>query len=60
MPAMLRREHESLWLRPEPLSRDEVFDVLKPYPAETMEAYQVSSAVNTPVNDSEELIKPIL
>ena len=59
MPAMLRREHESLWLQPEPLSIDELYDVLKMYPEETMEAYQVSSAVNTPANDSEDLIKPI-
>jgi putative SOS response-associated peptidase YedK len=59
MPAMLQREHESLWLRPEPLSPVELKEVLQPYPAELMEAFPVSPAVGNVVNDTEDLIKPI-
>ncbi len=59
MPAILRREHESVWLRPEPPSLDELFEMTQPYPAEEMEAYRVTAAVNTPANDSEDLIKPL-
>jgi putative SOS response-associated peptidase YedK len=59
MPAILRREHEPLWLRPEPPSLDELYEFMMPYPSEKMEAYPVSSAVNSPSNDTEDLIKPV-
>jgi putative SOS response-associated peptidase YedK len=59
MPAILRREHEPLWLQTEPLSMDELFEVTAPYPSEEMEAYPVTSAVNTPANDTADLIKPV-
>lgn len=60
MPVILRREHESKWLRQEPPSLDELYEMTIPYPAEEMDAYQVSAAVNTPANDNEDLIKPVL
>lgn len=59
MPVMLLREHESRWLRTEPLSPDELGEVLTSYPAEGMESYPVSSAVNVPSHDGEELIRPV-
>jgi len=60
MPAIVRQEYEYLWLRPEPLSLDEVKQILNPYPDDQLEAYRVSFAVNNPKIESEELIKPLI
>ena len=53
MPAILKREHEKLWL-------EHAFEkLLLPYPAEEMKAYQVSTIINSPANDNPDVIKPI-
>jgi putative SOS response-associated peptidase YedK len=59
MPCILKPEGEDLWLMPE--NRDPAWlqRLLAPYPAEQMEAFIVSRAVNDPANDSPELIKPV-
>ena len=59
MPATLPREREGFWLDrdmevPEPLA-----DVLNPYPADLIEAYEVSSLVNSYVNDGPQAIEPV-
>lgn len=59
MPAIIKQEHESLWLQHESLPLDEVREILNPYPADQLEAYRVSTAVNNPNLDSEELIRPL-
>jgi putative SOS response-associated peptidase YedK len=41
-----------------PLTRN-ALSLLKPYPAENMEGYDVSTLVNNPPNDSPECIRPI-
>ena len=48
MPAILSREDQSAWLSG---SIDEARAVLKAYPANVMDAYEVSTAVNTPKNN---------
>lgn len=56
MPVILPREVEKAWLRNNNtgfLSR-----LLIPYPSEMMEAYPVSILVNSPMNDSPEVIRP--
>ena len=44
------------WLNAEP---DTVKELLRPYPAELMKAYPVSTKVNSPRNNSPDLIQPM-
>ncbi|GBD38911.1 Putative SOS response-associated peptidase YedK [bacterium HR37] len=59
MPVILKREYEELWLDPEVNDIDKLLSLLIPYPPEMMEAYRVSSLVNSPKEDSPECIKPV-
>jgi len=58
MPVIIPPDGYRLWLDPrsEP---DALAELLKPYPAEPMEAYPVSTAVNSPRNDDPRLIEPV-
>ncbi len=47
------------WVSGGPLSPGELAAVLSPYPAEEMEAYPVSTAVNHPRLDGPDLIRPV-
>jgi putative SOS response-associated peptidase YedK len=60
MPVILPREAWSAWLGEEPASADELQAVLKPYPAERMRVYSVSSRVNSVKNDDPGLIEPMM
>ncbi len=60
MPVILRPEDEGRWLASTPPAPDEVQAILGPYPAEAMEAYPVSPRVNSPTEDDEQLIAPLL
>ena len=58
MPVILDKEKEEVWLDPE--TDNETFkSILKPYPAELMKSYEVSTAVNSPRNDVPEVVKPV-
>ena len=58
MPVILPREAEGTWLNPDaPVS--ELLSLLKPYPADEMEFYPVSRAVNSRAIDSPDCIAPI-
>jgi putative SOS response-associated peptidase YedK len=57
MPVILSREDEAIWLDSELHDPERLLPLLKPYPAELMDAYPVSSLVNKPQNDSPELIE---
>jgi putative SOS response-associated peptidase YedK len=57
MPVILDRKDEDTWLDGELDDPEPLLQLLKPYPADTMEAYPVSRAVNSPTNDGEELIQ---
>jgi len=59
MPAILPRDLESQWLDETTRDRDWLMDMLAPYPAEQMEAYTVSTLVNSVKNDSPSLIEPV-
>ncbi len=59
MPAMLRREHEGLWLDPDRVGPERLMESLGPYPAGEMEAYPVSRRVNSPANDSADLLERV-
>ena len=54
MPVILEPEDESKWLQDIPIDR--VLALIRSYPAEKMEAYPISTLVNSPTNNSAEVI----
>ena len=58
MPVILSRDDEDFWLDGSASDPAALADVLRPYPAGEMEAYEVSSLVNSHVNDAPEVIEP--
>ena len=58
IPVVLPREIEGLWLDPGADDPGALAGVLTPYPAGAMEAYQVSTLVNSVANDGPEVIEP--
>ena len=59
MPCILRREDEQVWMDGTVRDAAVLKEVLKPYPAEQMEAYPVSTAVNRPGVDGPELMAKV-
>ena len=57
MPVILDPEDESKWLQDTPMDR--VLAMLRSYPAEKMDAYPVSTLVNSPMNNTAEVIKAV-
>lgn len=51
MPVIVGTESRAAWLIPGNQELDKILAVLKPYPAEKMEIYPVSTVVNSPNND---------
>jgi putative SOS response-associated peptidase YedK len=58
MPVILNPEDYDRWLAPD-ASMDELRALLRPYPAERMQAQAVNRAVNSVKNDDETCIQPI-
>lgn len=56
MPLIIAAEAAKTWLSGTP---QQAAELLEPYPAADMEAYPVSTAVNSPRNDGPELIEPV-
>lgn len=56
MPAILLPHNEAVWLNGE-AELSQLEHILSPYPADVMEAYEVSSRVNTPSVDEPSLIR---
>ena len=59
MPAILPRELESLWLDHDIQDYAALAGILTPYITDEMEAYEVSSLVNSPANDGPEMVVPV-
>ena len=59
MPVILAREMEGFWLDRSVEDPQALADVLRPYPADGMEAYEVSSRVNSYANDGPEVVEPV-
>jgi putative SOS response-associated peptidase YedK len=55
MPVMLTLDNERVWISDEPL--DEIVHLLQPYDEKEMNAYSVSSRVNSPKNNEASLIE---
>ena len=57
MPVIIRQENEEKWLQEIDIS--EAQKMLEPYPLEDLEAYPISTLVNSLRNNSEDIIKPL-
>lgn len=58
MPVILPQEQYDTWLQG-PYSEQTLQQLLVPYPADEMEAHQVSSEVNSPKNDTPACLEPV-
>ena len=56
MPVILPRESEDIWLDPSNKDPKLLKELLSQYPSGEMEAYTVSTLVNSPSNDSPDVI----
>ena len=56
MPVILPQEHEVAWLNPKNNDSAAVREMLVPYPPDTMHAYRVSTLVNSPANDTPDVV----
>jgi putative SOS response-associated peptidase YedK len=59
MPVILNREAADLWIATNQQEPKDLLDLLKPYPADLMEAYAVSKLVNSPRNNQPDCIEPL-
>ena len=59
MPVILPREAWARWLGEEPAEPEELKSLLKPYPAERMKAYPISTRVNGVKNDDAMLLDAV-
>jgi putative SOS response-associated peptidase YedK len=59
MPVILPKASEDFWLDSCVEDHTRLLDLLRPYPAEEMGAYAVSTTVNSVKNDSPECIEPV-
>jgi putative SOS response-associated peptidase YedK len=59
MPVILHPEDYDLWLDPDFDEKEPLSTLLKPYPAEAMEAYPVSRVVNSPSNNEPSCIESV-
>jgi putative SOS response-associated peptidase YedK len=59
MPVILPKETHATWLNQSIQDPEQLTPLLKPYPAEGMEAYVVSTAVNSSRNEDPECILPV-
>lgn len=59
MPVILKKEDEGIWLDPKNKDIQFLGNLLKPFDKDQMDAYSVSSAVNSPKNNEESLILPV-
>jgi putative SOS response-associated peptidase YedK len=58
MPVILAPSDYDVWLDPEFQDKDKLLALLRPYPAEEMKAFPVSTTVNSPRNDTPECVEP--
>ena len=59
MPVILDPGDYDLWLDPSLQDPDRLQPLLRPYPADAMSAYPVSTRVNNPAHDSPDCIEPV-
>jgi putative SOS response-associated peptidase YedK len=57
MPVILEKEDEDKWLNPD-AEADKLLPLLKPFPGDKIEEWEVGAGARNPKNDSPEVIKP--
>lgn len=57
MPVILPKDKEQAWLKD--IKVDEALTLLKPYDPDQMQAYEISTMINNPKNETEEVIKAV-
>ena len=57
MPVVLNDSNALDWLKGDEI--EHAFSLLKPFPADLMDGYEVSKLVNSPVNDTPDCIAPV-
>jgi putative SOS response-associated peptidase YedK len=57
MPVILDPEDEKLWLDPEPVPPVKLLPCLRPFPADRMETFPMSSRVSSPGNEGRKLLE---
>jgi len=60
MPVILNHTGYAQWLDPSPQAPERLQSLLIPYPAEELSAFPVSTLVNSPANDSREIVVPAI
>lgn len=60
MPVILDEESYAAWLDPDFDDTDALRDMLRPYTPSAMETYEVSRIVNSPANNTEKCVEPVL
>jgi putative SOS response-associated peptidase YedK len=58
MPVIVHPRDYGKWLDPAPQTSETLQPIIKPYPAEAMDAYPVSTLVNSTANDEPQLVVP--
>ncbi len=59
MPCIIPKDKEDSWLDPKINEKDVLMSLLKPYPSDQMEYYEVSPIINKPGHDAPEVIQPV-
>jgi len=59
MPVILEHKDYDRWLDPAPQTPERLLPLIKPFPADNMTAYPVSTLINNPGSDRPECIAPI-
>ncbi|HSV75263.1 MAG TPA: SOS response-associated peptidase [Chthonomonadales bacterium] len=59
MPVIVPRAGHALWLDPTVRAGADVLSLLRPYPSQAMTAHPVGYGVNSPANDSPDLVVPL-
>lgn len=59
MPVILEKEDEDLWLNPDIVKADQLHPLLKPFPDDKMEEWEVGAEARNPRNDYPEVIEPL-
>ncbi len=59
MPVILQAKDYAEWLDPLPQAAEKLNHLIKGFPAELMDAYPVSTMVNSPANDRAECVLPV-
>lgn len=58
MPVIIPRDKQEMWLEPDTRDNAAMLSLLKPYPSEGLELYDVSTRVNSPKYNSPDCIRP--